>query len=230
MLVQDYLLLMAELRGIEPGQRKGAVVEAVRATGLQRHLVRPIGHLSKGYRQRVGIAQAILHKPELLILDEPTNGLDPVQIQSIRKLILDLGVVSTVILSTHILQEVEAVCDRVVILIDGKLVSDGAIGDMLASKTLRVSIRSDASDVPETLKKIAGVVSVTSAGPDDELDGYQRWLVDYDTEQMPSPAIIQAGVAAGWTLGSVSRARFRLQEVFQRLQEEQARQQKEAAA
>src|SRR5690606_8954629 len=112
MLVQEYLLMMAELRGVPRERAEHAVGRAVAATGLQDRLLQPIATLSKGYRQRVGIAQAIVHEPQVLVLDEPTNGLDPVQIQSIRELVRRLARRTTVILSTHILQEVEAVCER----------------------------------------------------------------------------------------------------------------------
>ena len=118
MLVQEYLMMMAELRGITKSNRTKSVVEAAEATGLIPRLVQPIGQLSKGYRQRVGLAAAILHKPDVLVLDEPTNGLDPVQIVEIRDLIRRLAETTTVIISTHILSEIEAVCNRVVILID----------------------------------------------------------------------------------------------------------------
>src|SRR3990172_2913148 len=107
MAVQEYLSMMAALRGVPEDRRRRLISEAVYATGLEDYLTRPIGKLSKGYRQRVGVAQAILHQPELLILDEPTTGLDPTQIAEIRDLIRELAETSTIVLSTHILPEVE---------------------------------------------------------------------------------------------------------------------------
>ena len=109
---QAYLKMIADMRRVPSSDRPALLSEAVRATGLEDQLTRPIGQLSKGYQQRVGLAQAILHKPKLLILDEPTVGLDPTQIVEVRRLILRLARHSTVMLSTHILSEVEAICDR----------------------------------------------------------------------------------------------------------------------
>ena len=114
--VQAYLKLMADLRLVPVEQRTPNILEAVRATGLEDRLTQPIGQLSKGYRQRVGLAQALLHKPKLLILDEPTVGLDPTQIVEIRGLIQRLSQQSTILFSSHILSEVEALCDRVLML------------------------------------------------------------------------------------------------------------------
>jgi ABC-2 type transport system ATP-binding protein len=112
MSVQDYLAMIAELRQIPPGRQRACISQAVRSVGLEEYLTRPIAELSKGYRQRVGLAQTILHQPKLLILDEPTVGLDPTQIVHVRHLIRSLAHHSTVLLSTHILSEVEATCDR----------------------------------------------------------------------------------------------------------------------
>ncbi|MEM6926402.1 MAG: ATP-binding cassette domain-containing protein, partial [Myxococcota bacterium] len=152
--VGEYLAMMANLREVPADRLDRAVDVAIERTGLTRHVLRPIGQLSKGYRQRVGLAQAIVHEPNLLVLDEPTNGLDPVQIQSIRELITELGKDATVILSTHIMQEVEAVCDRVLVMIDGKLSADQALSDMLSSHTLQLSVE-NASNVASVLTKLA---------------------------------------------------------------------------
>ena len=139
MLVQEYLLMMAELRGIETSQRRQAVIDAISDTGLSDRAVQQIGTLSKGYRQRVGLAQAILHKPDVLVLDEPTNGLDPVQILEIRTLIQKLAQTATVIISTHILSEIEAVCNQVVILIDGELAAHDSIDSLLSAQQVKLT-------------------------------------------------------------------------------------------
>ena len=139
MLVQEYLLMMAELRGIPSESRVTAVIDAIDVTGLKARAVQTISTLSKGYRQRVGLAQAILHKPDVLVLDEPTNGLDPVQILEIRALIKDLAKTTTVIVSTHILSEIEAVCNRVVILIDGELAADASLEELLSAQQVKLS-------------------------------------------------------------------------------------------
>ena len=119
--------MMADLRQIPEDEQLSRLSEAIYATGLQEHLTRPIGELSKGFRQRVGLAQAILHRPKLLILDEPTIGLDPTQIVEIRHLIERLSLHSTVLFSTHILSEVEALCDRAIILINGEIKADARL-------------------------------------------------------------------------------------------------------
>ncbi len=144
--VQSQLMTIARLRGIPETSRVKLVSDAVRAVGLEERLTRPIATLSKGYRQRVGIAQAILHRPDLLILDEPTNGLDPTQIIEVRSLIRELAKHSTVILSTHILSEVEATCDRAIIIIAGEIKADSRLADLSGASDLLVRFE---DDVPE---------------------------------------------------------------------------------
>ncbi len=130
MYVREYLSFMAELSGIQSGQRKQRVDELIEKVGITREQNKRLGQLSKGYRQRIGLAQAIMGNPEVLILDEPTTGLDPNQLDEIRQLIRDLGKDRTVILSTHIMQEVREMCSRVAILNNGKIVAD--IDDLTA--------------------------------------------------------------------------------------------------
>jgi ABC-2 type transport system ATP-binding protein len=217
MLVQEYLMMMAELREIPEARRVEALADAVRATGLEEWLVRPIATLSKGYRQRVGLAQAILHKPEVLVLDEPTSGLDPVQIAEIRALIRRLAETSTIILSTHILSEIEAVCHRVVILIDGELAADSKLGDLLHSREVRVSLAAAASAVEATLGAVAGVDAVSRIGADPARAGYDVWQVSCSGEVPPTPEIVRAAAKAGWDVGSVGSARQNLEQVFREL-------------
>lgn len=134
--VAEYLEFQAGVRIAEPANRVAAIAEAVKSCGLNEVYYKPIAELSRGYRQRVGLAQAIIHDPEILILDEPTSGLDPNQIKDIRALIRSLGRKKTIILSTHIMSEVEAVCDRVLILNKGSVVAEGdtrSIGSSLSA-------------------------------------------------------------------------------------------------
>lgn len=158
--VQDYLLMMAQLRRIPEDQQKGSVIDAVKAVNLEEVFSRPIGQLSKGMRQRVGLAQAILHKPEILILDEPTVGLDPTQIVEIRQLIKNLAKQSTILFSTHILPEVEAICDRVIIIMNGKVKADSQLSDLEKSNNACLVLDQDHPTAEDLIKTVPGVVAV----------------------------------------------------------------------
>lgn len=158
--VQSYLKLIADLRQIPKEEQPLRLSEAIRATGLENHLTRPIGHLSKGFRQRVGLAQAIVHRPRLLILDEPTIGLDPTQIVEVRHLIRNLAQESTVLLSTHILSEVEAICDRVIILLNGEVKADAHLADLEASTDVVLVLDGETANAVEALQALEGVRSV----------------------------------------------------------------------
>ena len=125
MLVQEYLAMIAELRGVPEGSVNDAVAKAALAVGVEEHLVRLIGELSKGYRQRVGMAHVLLHDPDVLIMDEPTTGLDPNQIRHVRENIRKLGETRTILLSTHLLQEVDAVASRILLIDEGRIKFDG---------------------------------------------------------------------------------------------------------
>ena len=223
MLVQEYLLMMAELRGVEANEAVAAVAVAAAATGLGGRMVQPIGTLSKGFRQRVGIAQAIVHSPDVLVLDEPTNGLDPAQIEAIRGLIRTLGKHTTVLLSTHILQEVEAVCDRVLVMIDGRLATDAPLKQLLASHTMHLSLRTGASGVDDALRGIAGVWSVRALGSDSTLPDHQAWALDCSDDAWPTDAVVALVAERGWRLGALAPEKRTLASVFQDLQTEYAR-------
>ena len=158
---QAYLQMVAALRLIPEADRVRRISEAVYATGLEEHLTRPIGQLSKGFRQRVGLAQAILHKPKLLILDEPTVGLDPTQIVEIRNLIRRLAKHSTVLFSTHILSEVEALCDRAIILINGRVEADARMAELAATSDAVLVFQRPVAEAKATLSKMALANAVT---------------------------------------------------------------------
>jgi len=213
MLVQEYLHMMAELRNIPRRERNTAIADAVIATGLQERLVQPISQLSKGYRQRVGLAQAILHKPKVLVLDEPTNGLDPVQIVEIRELIRRLGQTTTVILSTHILPEIEAVCDRAVILIDGQLAADASLEDMLSTNRIRVRIEEE-MDIAADMEDLTGITHCRREGHDSF--GY-IWLMDSDDPSGSVARVAESLRASGCTVTEVGRETPRLETVFRDL-------------
>ena len=135
LLVAEYLDYVAELRGLSQAETRSSVSDAVDETGISEVFYRPIGDCSKGFRQRVGLAGAILHRPEILILDEPTEGLDPNQRVEIRRLVGSLGQERTVLLSTHVMQEVEATCSRLVILNEGRLAAEGTVQELIANRT-----------------------------------------------------------------------------------------------
>ncbi len=230
MEVADYLFMIANLRGIPSDRQLGAVELAIERTDLTRHVTRPIGQLSKGYRQRVGLAQAIVHEPTLLVLDEPTNGLDPVQIQSIRDLIHQLGEEATIILSTHILQEVEAVCDRVLVMIDGKLSADSPLAEMLTSNTLRLSLREDdLKGVEGTLGAVEGITAVRALGPDPSQEGSLLFALDHVPDTNPTPAVLKVAGAQGWTVMAIAPEQRTLDSVFRALQQQHIATQEAAA-
>lgn len=162
MTVADYLEYVASLRSLENSNE--AIKLAIKRTSLEEKVQDRIETLSKGYKQRVGVAQAILTNPRILILDEPTNGLDPSQIEEMRTLIKELGKNSTVIISTHIMQEVEAICDRVIILNRGKIAVDSSLEDLKSSN--KVLLSTDSNEVDSILLEVDGVsgVSKTKSG------------------------------------------------------------------
>lgn len=157
MTVLDYLKFTAAVRGIEKRARAETIRSAIQACALEDRVIQPINTLSRGYRQRVGVAQAILHKPDILILDEPTNGLDPDQTLAMRNLIRELAGRATVILSTHIMQEVDAVCDRVLILRDGKLALDDNMTNLKSSQRLHLSTSASRQKIQSVLGNLVRI-------------------------------------------------------------------------
>ncbi|MBW2732500.1 MAG: ATP-binding cassette domain-containing protein [Deltaproteobacteria bacterium] len=218
MLVQEYLMMIAELRELEPAKRVAFISEAVERTGLTKHLVRPIGELSKGYRQRVGLAQAILHQPKVLILDEPTSGLDPNQIVEIRALIRELAKTATVLLSTHILPEVELTCERVLIISEGEVGADARLEDLKVSDAAIVAV--DAKDgVEQALSAIEGVSGVELLDKTHHPDvsslpkGFSAYRVQGGGESI-CPEIHQVVNDKGWKLAELRRDTRNLEAVF----------------
>ncbi|WPD21379.1 MAG: ATP-binding cassette domain-containing protein [Candidatus Electrothrix scaldis] len=162
MTVLEYLEYSATLHGVAAQDRPALIRSAVARTALEAKASKQLSTLSRGYRQRTGVAQAILHKPDILILDEPTNGLDPTQIQHMRTLIADLAKTSTVIVSTHILQEVQAICDRVIIIKDGAMALDAQVDGLQQSSKLLISTDGDADAALEYFQSFAQVASVAA--------------------------------------------------------------------
>jgi ABC-2 type transport system ATP-binding protein len=177
-----------------------------------------VGQLSKGYKQRVGLAQTLIHDPEFLILDEPTTGLDPSQIIEIRELIKEIGKERTVILSTHILPEVEATCSRVIIINEGSLVASGTPEELHSAAgggdTIHVSIRGDGAAVEATLGRMAGVSGVTASAGE---GGFSTYTVKAADGARMGEQIFRAAVQNGWTLNELRRETLSLEDIFLRL-------------
>ncbi|MBI2373235.1 MAG: ATP-binding cassette domain-containing protein [Deltaproteobacteria bacterium] len=218
MLVQEYLGMIAELREIPEERRRVHIAEAVIATGLRDHLTRPIGDLSKGYRQRVGLAQAIMHKPKVLILDEPTNGLDPTQIVEIRNLITRLAESSTIILSTHILPEVEATCHRAIILMNGEIRADAKLDELRSSSNAYVAVNEDAVGVTDALSTLDGVTQVAE---DSRVGSFTRYRVVGHRDVDLCPAIYDLSRDRSWRLKELRHEQRTLESVFKELAERQ---------
>lgn len=215
MTVQEYLDFAAELKGVKKAERKTQVLEAARRTGLEAVLPRLIRNLSKGYRQRVGIAQALLGSPKLIILDEPTVGLDPAQVIEIRKLIRELGKTHTVILSSHILSEVQAVCQQVLILSKGHLVATGTpeqLSEKLsAGSALRATVLGEKNVVLSAVRNLPGVrdVSVES-----EENGEITFIVECTDSTDHRAAVSKALTKAGCTVLALAVESKSLEDVF----------------
>jgi ABC-2 type transport system ATP-binding protein len=214
MLVQEYLEMMAAMRGVPAERRRARIGDVVRACGLAGRLVQPIATLSKGYRQRVGLAQAIIHEPDILILDEPTTGLDPSQIAEIRELIKHLGTRSTVLLSTHILSEVEATCERVLVIMQGELRADAKLADLRSANSAVVAIDASATGVAELLRGVEGVTAVENTG---EVAGFARWRVTSTATDDVCPSLFEALRATRWRVGELRPEAKTLERVFRDL-------------
>lgn len=212
MTVIDYLDYQAALHGVSQERRPRAIAQAIRRTALSEKAARPIYTLSRGYRQRVGVAQAILHEPDIIILDEPTNGLDPTQIRHMRELVRELATKATVIVSTHILQEVQAVCERVLILRAGRLVIDSRLEDLQASQALLVTVEGDARTV---LEPVEGVSRVTELITDETRRQYRL-----DAPPAVAPRVAATLVQAGLAVHELRAERHDLETVFARVNEE----------
>jgi len=210
MSVQSYLEMIAELRQIPRDQQSEYIGDALRSTGLEDHLVRPIAHLSKGYRQRVGLAQAILHRPKLLILDEPTVGLDPTQIVEVRGLIRRLAKQSTVVLSTHILSEVEATCSRVVILLNGQVRADAHLSELSATGDVVLLLDRRTPGVQSDLRAVPGVEGVEVA----DADGGYEYRIHGAGERDLRPAVYDCARQQNWPLLELRREVRTLEMVF----------------
>ena len=209
--VQDYLIMIAELRQIEPEKQIEAVRDAVLAVNLDQVITRPIGQLSKGMRQRVGLAQAILHKPEILILDEPTVGLDPTQIVEIRQLIKDLAKNSTILFSTHILSEVEALCERVVMIMNGKIKADSKLSELSNTDNAILILEEDQPDTSKLINQLSDVVSVKKEMLSNE---YPVYFIQGKPNSDITPIIFKLSVENNWPVRELRKDVHTLESIF----------------
>jgi ABC-2 type transport system ATP-binding protein len=216
MPIVDYLRFSAEIQGVAKSDIPFRIVEMIDRCGLSAEKHKDIGQLSKGYRQRVGLAQAMIHDPEVLILDEPTTGLDPNQIVEIRKLIKDLGKEKTVILSSHILSEVEATCDRILIINKGRIVADGSADTLRhqaqGKELLTIHIEADKGDIN---KELLGLKSVETVNP---IIGKANWFqIQSKPEATSRKEIFDLCVSNKWYLLEMTGIETRLEDVFRNL-------------
>jgi ABC-2 type transport system ATP-binding protein len=218
MPVLEYLEFTAKLHGVQSGSMENRIGEMVQVCGLNAEKHKKIGELSKGYRQRVGLAQAMIHNPEILIFDEPTSGLDPNQIIEIRNLIKRIGRQKTVILSTHILPEVEAICDRILIINKGKIVADGTPDTLRkqaqGEEMLRIKIEDEANRdlISSSLRSLDSVASV-----DPVADVQNIFLVQSKPGYSSKRTVFQMCVQKNWTLTEMSPIETKLEDIFREL-------------
>lgn len=215
--VIDYLYFVASVYGIPKGKQRERVREMVRITGLEKEKHKKIQELSKGYQQRAGLAQALIHDPEVLILDEPTTGLDPNQIVEIRELIKKIGKEKTVILSSHILAEVEATCDRILIINDGQIVADGTAEELQkgaeGKEFLKVSIEGgEKNEIYKALQKIDSVEMVDFSKEND-----YAFEIHSKPEMSSKKNVFDMCVSNNWYLTELTPVETKLEDIFREL-------------
>ena len=215
MSVIEYLDFVAKIKGVPAAERRGRVQQVMERTRIADMANRLCAKLSKGYRQRVGIAQALIHNPDVLVLDEPTAGLDPKQIIETRQLIKGLAGDHTVILSTHILPEVSQTCERVVIINKGKVVAidtpDNLTARLRGSETMYVQVDADGADITGTLQSIPGVTRIVET---DRRDGVVGFEIDSEHGQDVRRELARAVVSSGWGLLELRPMRMSLEDIF----------------
>ena len=217
MTTRAYLEFSARLRGLDKNRIKTRIEDVVEICHLEEYIDVIMGKLSRGFRQRVGVAQSIIHEPEVLILDEPTIGIDPIQVAQTRQLIRELGKEHTVLLSSHILPEVSMTCDRVVIIHEGKIVAEDRIENLSSilkgGKRIRLEIKGPAEKVAKRLQQIEGIRQVSFEEP--------YHIVECPPEEDPRPKIMEAVVQSGWILLTMEPIEMSLEDIFLELTTEE---------
>jgi len=218
MPVLEYLEFVAELQNVPKEKIKGQIAKMVKVCGLNVEKHKKINELSKGYKQRVGLAQALIHDPQILILDEPTTGLDPNQIVEIRNLIKEIGREKTVILSTHILPEVEATCDRILIINEGKIVADGTSESLRkqaqGQQILRVEI-SEADDKDKVITTIQSLETVAMVDPIKDTE--YAFLINSKNDMCSKKSVFEMCVKNNWILTELTPIETKLEDIFRDL-------------
>lgn len=217
--VIDYLNFIAHVRNIPKNKHKQRIRDMVEICGLEKVVQKDVSELSKGYRQRLGLAQTLIHDPEILILDEPTTGLDPNQIIEVRKLIKEIGNQKTVILSTHILPEVSATCSRILIINEGKIVADGTAEELAGraqgEEVIYAGIRGDKEKIEEKLKLLPIVIDFKrKEDGDSEIHGYE---IRAQKDSNAAEEVFRLVASNGWSLNELRKETISLEDVFQRL-------------
>jgi ABC-2 type transport system ATP-binding protein len=217
MTVRSYLDFLARLRGVTPDRLKNRVNDVIEICHLGEYADVFIGKLSKGFRQRVGVAQAFVHEPDVLILDEPTIGIDPIQVTMTRQLIKELGKEHTVILSTHILPEVSAICERVIIIHEGRIVAEDRIENLSSllagSKRIRLEIEGSFREITACLRKVKGITRVSYSEP--------YYTVEYPAGVDLRGRITEALAQGGFTLLALESVTMSLEDIFLKLTTEE---------
>jgi ABC-2 type transport system ATP-binding protein len=225
MTVRDYLTFVAKIKGVPPGERSQRISSIMAKTRIDDVASKLCARLSKGYKQRVGLAQALIHNPDVLILDEPTAGLDPKQIIETRQLIKDLAGDHTIILSTHILPEVSQTCQRIVIISKGKVVAvdtpDNLTARLRGSETLYLQVDAGAADAGHSLERVPGVTRVVVADRRQSVMGYE---IESEQGRDIRRELAHAVVTNGWGLLELRPMRLSLEEIFLSLTTEDAAQ------
>ncbi|MDD5287751.1 MAG: ABC transporter ATP-binding protein [Dehalococcoidales bacterium] len=213
MTVRDYLSFFGRLRGLDANRINKRISEVVSLCHLEEYIDTIIGKLSRGFRQRVGLAQSIIHEPEVLILDEPTVGIDPIQVSQTRTLIKELGKEHTILLSTHILPEVSMTCSRVIIIHNGKIIAEDSIENLSAivkgARRLRVEVKGPHDQIVKRLQRIDGIRKVSREG--------EYLIVESPIQVDPRGQITETIIKSGWTLLSIEAVEMSLEDIFLQL-------------
>jgi len=213
MTVREYLAFFGRLRGLDAKRTNHRINDVIGLCNLEEYVDSIIGKLSKGFRQRVGLAQAIIHEPEVLILDEPTVGIDPLQVSQTRSLIKELGKEHTILLSTHILPEVSATCGRVIIINRGRIIAQDSIENLSAivkgARRLRIEVKGPHDQITKRLQRIDGVKKVSREG--------NYLIVESPIQIDPRAQVTEIIVKSGWTLLSIETVEMSLEDIFLQL-------------